>query len=102
GGLLLEEGLLQRMRLFRGADAFDGRDRPARGRPERRVAGVDVLAVHDDGAGAALARAAAVAGALELEIVAKDVQERRVRLGLHDAGLAVDGELDAFGHGSFL
>src|SRR5690606_33047253 len=66
------------------------------------IAGVDVLALQQDGARAALANPAAVARALELQVVAQDVEQRGVAFGRHVAGLAVDPERVAFWHGRVL
>ena len=63
--LLVEERLLQRMRALGRAQPLDRRDRAARRRPERRVARLDGVAVHEHGARAAVAAAAAEARALE-------------------------------------
>src|SRR5262249_59413415 len=53
-------------------------------------------AVDQHRAGAALRHGAAVFGAVELEIVAQHVQQRRVRLGIDRADRSVD--LQADGH----
>src|SRR5690349_24976210 len=57
--LLVDEGPLQRMRGLRGAEAFNGHDRLLRRRRDRHDAGSDRDAADMDGAGAALAEAAA-------------------------------------------
>src|SRR5262245_60828566 len=71
GGLLLDERLLERMGLGRRAEALERRD-PVSGRlGERHRARADGLAVHEDGARAALPEAAAELRAVEGEIVAE-------------------------------
>src|SRR5260221_185536 len=65
-------------------------------RADRRHAGASSRAVDQHRAGAALRHAAAVFGAIELEIVAQHVEQRRVRLGIDRARRPVD--LQADGH----
>ncbi len=97
--LLVEKGLLHRARLAAGAEALDRRDRAAVERGDRRQAGEHRLAVDDDGAGAALAEAAAELGAVQLEIVAQHVEQRRRRIDIERMRNTVDqkGELHARG-----
>ena len=92
--LLVDHRALQRMRVLRRAEAFQGDDRLADCRPERRVAGRDRPPVDQHEARPALAGAAAEARGLQAEVVAQDVEEGRV-LGGGDFVLgAVDGEAD--------
>jgi hypothetical protein len=49
---------------------------------------------------AALVLAAPEAGALQPEIVAQNVDERRIAVGVDLDGSTVDGHLESFGHGS--
>ncbi len=56
-------------------EAFDGEDVGVCDLQEGDEAGVDELAVEQDGAGAALAFSAALLGSGELEVFAKDVEE---------------------------
>ena len=56
-------------------EAFDGGDVCAFGLQDGDEAGVDQFAVHEDGAGAALAFAAAFFGSGEVEVFAEDVEE---------------------------
>src|SRR5262249_60222616 len=79
--LLRGERLLERMRLVERAQSFDGGNLARRHRAERGDAGTHGLAVDQHGAGAALRQLAAEFRAIELEIVAKHVEQRRVRLG---------------------
>src|SRR5712671_7672004 len=90
--LLVEKGLLQRMRPLRGAEpldrqhslADDGRDGP--------TAGFHRLALDQHHAGAALLETAAEFCAGEAEMVAQDVEQRRVRIGGDARRLAVHRE----------
>ena len=66
-------------------------------RADRRDAGAHRLAVDQHRAGAALRQPAAELGAVELEIVAQHVEQRRVGLGRNRAAHAVDFQAD--GHG---
>ena len=77
GSAVLEEALLDGVELFAvgGGEAFDGGDLRAFSLEDRDEAGVDEFAVHEDGAGAALAFAAAFLGAGEVEVLAEDVEE---------------------------
>ena len=65
-------------------------------RGDRHEAGEDRLAVEQDGAGAALAQPAAELGAVECQLVAQHVEQRRVGIDIDLVGLAVDGEGDHF------
>src|SRR5262245_388673 len=93
-GLLLDEGGLQRMRIRDRAEPFDGGDLARRYRADRGDAGARCLAVDQHGAGAALRQSTAELGAVELEIVAQHVEQRRVGLGRDRAAHAVDFEID--------
>src|SRR6516225_118416 len=94
GRLLLHEGTLQWMRFIQRADAFDGRDLASRYRADRRDAGTRRLAVDEHGASAALRQPAAKLRAIELEVVAKHVKQRRVRLGRNRTAHAIDFDVD--------
>src|SRR5882757_6948696 len=98
GRLLGDEGLLQRMRLFHAAQAFDGDDLGLADLRQRYHAGARRLSIDQDRAGPALPQAAAEFGAIEAEIVAQDVEQRRVRLGRNAAHRAVHLQTD--GHGA--
>src|SRR5947208_4730888 len=95
--LLLDIGRLQRVRLFRGAEALEGGDRLAARSGDRQHARAHRLAVQVYGASAALREAAAEVGIIETEIVAQGVKQRHLRLGVDGNALAVDGGLEA-GH----
>ena len=88
------------MRLVERAETFERRDLGCPERPtgvtQERVG----LAVDQHGAGAALREPAAEFGAVELEIVAQHVEQRRVRLGRHRAAHAIDFQID--GHAARL
>ena len=76
-GLLVEEGLLQRMQLVRRAEPLDGGHAAAGDRAGLARAGEDRLAVDQHHAGAALLQPAAVARAHQAEMVAQGLQQRR-------------------------
>src|SRR4029453_4126499 len=77
--LLLDEGTLQRMRFVERADAFYRRYLLFRGRADWGDGGTPPLPVDEHGAGTALCEPAAELRAIELEIVAKHIEQRRVR-----------------------
>src|SRR5262245_3693150 len=95
--LLADEGALKRMRLVDRAQAFDRGDRGLSDSTDADRARTRRLALHEDGASAALAEAAAEFWPVELEIVAQNIKQRRVRLGGHRPRHAVDFQTD--GHG---
>src|SRR5262245_55377199 len=92
--LLLDEGALQRVRLVDRAEPLERRDLARRDGADRRHAGAYRLAVDQHRAGAALRQAAAILGAVELEIVTQDVEQGRVGLGLDRVAYPVDFEAD--------
>jgi hypothetical protein len=67
-------------------------------RQELTSSAFPVSPVHQDGAGAALAFAAAFLGAGEVEVLAEDVEQALHRRGVDGAGFVVDGENDALTH----
>lgn len=91
-GFGIKEGLLNAMEAVASGEAFDGGDELAFGEAGGSEAGGDGFAVEEDGAGAALAFAAAVLGAGEAEVFAEDVEEGAVGGGGEVMGLAVDGD----------
>src|SRR5688500_11797530 len=98
--LLLDEGLLQRVRPLRGAQPFERDDLLAGGGRDRHAARAHGPAVDVHRTGAALREAASEARAVEIEIVAQRVEQRH--LWIVDAQvvrLAVDVELNILGHG---
>ena len=72
---LFEEALLDGVEFFVDGEAFDGGDLGAFGLQDGDEAGVDEVAVHQDGAGSALAFAAALFGSGEVQVFAEDVEE---------------------------
>jgi hypothetical protein len=75
-------------------------DLPAVHRRYRGVAGLDAAPVQQHRAASAHASAAPETGALELQVVAQDIEERRARLCGDDAARAVGVEFDALGQAS--
>src|SRR5882762_8554087 len=97
--LLLDIRRLQRMRLLRRTEAFEGGDGLAARGGDRQHARAHRLAVKVHGASAALREAAAEVGIIKTEIVAQGVQQGHLGLGADGNALAVDGESEAR-HGS--
>src|SRR5262249_56401464 len=95
--LLIDKGLLQRMRRRLAAQTLNRGDLPALHRRYRGVARLDAAPVQQHRAASTHASAAPEPGALELQVVAQDVDERRARLCRDDAARAVDVEFDALG-----
>src|SRR5216684_7848699 len=75
GSALFEEALLNGMEFLADDEAFDGGDFGAFGLQDGDEAGVDQVAVDQDGAGSAFAFAAALFGSGEVQVFAKDVEE---------------------------
>ena len=71
-------------------DALDGLDGLVADDIEADGAGADSAAVEQDGAGAALAFAAAVLGAGQAQVVAQHAEQAAVAVGVEGALLAVD------------
>src|SRR5262249_33812048 len=92
--LLRDESLLEGMRLIERAHSFDRGDLTRCHRADRGDAGTHGLAIDEHGTGAALRQPAAEFRAVELEIVAKHVEQRRVRLGGNRAAHPIDFEVD--------
>lgn len=99
-GLFVQERLLDGVELPVAGQPLDGEDGTAGGLFDREGACVFAVAIHEHGAGAALAFAAAVLGAGEFEVFAEDLQERSVWFGSDRVALAVDGEFKLAFHGS--
>src|SRR5437763_669547 len=100
--LLVDERLLDRMQSsgVGPADPFDGRDVVTGCRPQRRIARRHGIPVEENVARATLAGAAAESRSLELQVVAKNIKKRRVRLGLDLVVAAVNTELERLSHGA--
>src|ERR1700677_1023433 len=92
-----EEALLDGVELFADCEAFDGGDLRAFGLQDGDEAGVDQIAIHQDGTGAALAFAAAFFCSSEMEVFAEDVEETLHRRSFGGFFVAVDGASDV-GH----
>src|ERR1700722_11956667 len=97
GTAFREEALLDGVQLFADGQAFDGGDPRAFGLQDGDEAGVDEVAVHQDGAGAALAFAAALLCSSEMEVFAEDVEEALHRWSVNGFCVAVNGASDG-GH----
>jgi len=90
--LFVNKGLLNPVHLFSRTQAFEGSDGLILGGRQRRNARADGVTVHDDGAGAALRQTAAEFGAVKLQVVAQGIEQRHVRFGVNDLGLAIHFE----------
>ena len=91
-GVVVHEGLLQRMQRATLAQALDRDDVRAIARYGERQAAVDSLAVDQDRAGAALAMVAAFLGAGQVLLLAKQIEQRRPGLDGEAETLTVDGQ----------
>src|SRR6266576_6170910 len=94
GSALFEEALLYWMEFFVDDQAFDGGDFGAFGLQDGDEAGVDQVAVDEDGAGSALAFAASLFGSGEVQVFAEDVEQALHRWSFDGFFAAIDGELD--------
>ena len=96
-GVMLDEGLLQRMQRASLGQAFDCRDLRTVFHDRQREARVDPPAIDQHGAGAALAVVAALFGPGEVEIETQCVEQRGPRrdgqLALHAVDVQRDGHL---------
>jgi hypothetical protein len=86
------------MELVLPREAFDRGDLRVYDLVEGGEARACGLAVHEDGARAAGAFAAAVLAAGETELVAQHGEQRPLGLRGHRVGLAVDAQLECLGH----
>ena len=77
------------MRLLDGSEPVERQDVLVADARDRHRARADGIAVDDDRAGTALGQAAAEAGAVLVQVVAQDVEQRRRRIGVHDTRGAV-------------
>ena len=100
--LLFNISGLQRMRLFRRAEAGQRHDLGVADSGERRDAGTHRLAVEMHGAGAALCQPAAEMRIVEADIVPQCVKQRHVGVGIDRMSLAIDVEGKALVHGGSL
>ena len=85
--LLVDPGLLHRVQLAVLRQPFERGDLGALHRGHRPDARPHRLALDEHRAGAALAEAAAEARALQAEVVAQDVEQRRRRVDVHGCAL---------------
>src|SRR5207248_3169046 len=89
-GGVLQEFLLHRMQRLTLGDALDRQDRAALGLDAEHQAGTHDIAVDDDRAGAAIARAAAFLAARQVQFVAQAVEQCLLRLAEEFHRLAID------------
>jgi len=94
----IHERLLHGMKFIAVGQSFDREDRLFVGISNGRGAGSDAFAVHQDGASSALAFAAAVFCAGELQILAEHVEQGPFGIGRDGPGFAVDGKCDGRVH----
>ena len=95
-GLLVDKGLLQRMRPVRRAQAFDRHDVLAGDGRDRLAAGFLRPAVDQHHAAAALFEAAAEFGPHQTEMVAQNVEQRGSFVRGHTDRLAIHLQTDRF------
>ena len=74
-GVRVQESLLERVEVSVRLDTFDGGDWLTGGDTDGCTAGPHWGAIHENGAGAALAFAATVFGAGQVEFVAQDAEQ---------------------------
>src|SRR6185312_6394446 len=102
--LLVDPRLLDRMELRtllpQLRKAFDRGDAPVPDGPDGRYARADLFLVDQHGARAALRESAAEHRAVQSELVAQDVEQRRIGRRFDDVTLTVDR--DRLRHGSLL
>lgn len=87
--LLVDEGLLDRMRVFRRAEPFEGDDFFSSRSRNWQEAGTHRAVIHEHGAGAALSQAATESGIIQGEIVSKDVEKGAIGIRIDRVRLAV-------------
>jgi hypothetical protein len=96
-----EECFLDWMQFVALGKALDGDNGFFVGVRDWGKAGSDALTIEENGAGAALAFAAPIFSAGELEVLAKDVEERAFRISGDGVGTAVDREFESRIHTRF-
>ena len=92
--IALDEGGLQRVELVALGQAFDRRDLAAFHQGGERQAGLHALAVHQHRAGAALAEAAALLRAGQMQVLAQGVEQRGARIERQPMLGSVDAQHD--------
>jgi hypothetical protein len=98
-GAFVNEGLLDRVRFFRCAEAFEGRDFILANRAHWHDAGSHDLAAQDYGAGSALGHAAPELRPTQSKFVAQNEEQRCLRIQIESVHTAVDFEGN-LGHGN--
>ena len=93
-GVVIHEGLLQRVELPVVFEAFDGLNGLAVHPRGQMAAGIDRLAIEQHGAGAALAAVATDLGAGEVEMIAQSFGEGPAVFDFDGLRLAVDGQVN--------
>jgi hypothetical protein len=89
-GLLVDERLLQRMRLLDGTQSLESGDLVFADILQRNRARPCKLAADDSGAGATLPETATELGAIQSEVISQHVQQRGIGRGIHQMQFAVD------------
>ena len=93
-GVALDEGGLQRMELLALGEALDGRDLASLHKGGEREARFHALAVHQHRAGAALAEAAALLRAGQMQVLAQGIEQRGARIERQPMLGSVDAQHD--------
>lgn len=93
GGLLVDESLLQRARMFGCSEAFNGTYFSVADLGNRQNAREDGLAVKQYRASAALPKPTPEFGAVQAEIVAQHIEQRRRGIGIDHLSFAVYAQL---------
>ena len=89
-GALLDERLLNGMRMFRSAEALERRDFRISGNTHRHHAGPNHLATHDHSAGSALCQTTAESWTIKPKLIIEHEQQGRVRFHCDGVLLTVD------------
>jgi len=92
--LLINEGLLNGVGLFGRAQPFQGDNFGLADGADRGDAGAGGAAIHQNGAGTALAQAAAEFGAAQPKLVAEHIEERSCGVDVHAVDASVDLDRD--------
>ena len=90
--VVVDEGLLNRVKIAALHQAFDGRDGFALGFDSQGGAGIDRLAIDDHRASAASGAVADALGAGHVQVIAQGVEQSDARFQLQVVLLAVDVE----------
>lgn len=94
-----DEGGLHGMQLVAARDAFDGEDVGTVVADGEREAGIDALAVDEDGAGAALTAVASLLGSGQIEALTQEIEQRDAWIVEDEiAPRTVHGEADGVVH----